>query len=97
MSAEALESEWLSQLRDILPAEPVQRYAVFAHTDNVSNIGRTWQQIWRNWLPESGFEDAHTPPFELYDEHFDPVTGEGGLEVWFPVREVKERDEKTTQ
>lgn len=76
---------------------PAQQYAVFAHTENVSNIGRTWQQIWRNWLPESGFEDAHTPPFELYDERFDPDTGEGGLEVWFPVREVKERDEKTTQ
>lgn len=77
---------------DDLPAEvgrvriPPQQYAVFTHAGNVSQIGSTWERIWREWLPASGYEDAETPPFELYDERFDPATGEGGLEIWFPVR-----------
>jgi AraC family transcriptional regulator len=25
--------------------------------------------------------------FERYDENFDPATGNGGLEIWLPVRE----------
>jgi AraC family transcriptional regulator len=38
------------------------------------------------WLPGSAFEDAETPAFELYDHRFDPETGAGGFEIWFPVR-----------
>jgi AraC family transcriptional regulator len=68
---------------------PAQDYAVFVHDGHVSEIGRTWQGIWKDWLPGSGYEDADTPPFELYDERFDPATGEGGFEIWFPVRARK--------
>jgi AraC family transcriptional regulator len=27
------------------------------------------------------------PNFERYDEKFDPATGNGGLEIWVPVRD----------
>ena len=26
------------------------------------------------------------PNFERYDESFDPLTGNGGFEIWVPVR-----------
>ena len=29
---------------------------------------------------------AHTPDFEVYDERFDPATGEGGVEIWLGVK-----------
>jgi AraC family transcriptional regulator len=66
---------------------PEQRYAVFAHRDHISNIRRTINTIWNQWLPASGLKAADAPSFERYDEKFDPMTGNGGLQIWLPVRE----------
>jgi AraC family transcriptional regulator len=66
---------------------PEQRYAVFTHRDHVSTIRRTVNTIWNHWLPASGLKAADAPNFERYDENFDPLTGNGGLEIWIPVRE----------
>jgi AraC family transcriptional regulator len=30
---------------------------------------------------------ADASSFERYDEKFDPLTGNGGREIWIPVRE----------
>ena len=38
------------------------------------------------WLPESGHEVADAPDFERYGPEFDPTTGNGGLEVWVPLK-----------
>ena len=64
-----------------------QKYAVFTHRDHISSIRRTVNTIWNHWLPESGLKLADAPNFERYDENFDPVTGNGGLEIWVPVTE----------
>jgi len=75
-----------------LPAElarvriPAQTYAVFSHRDHVSTIRRTIMTIWNKWLPESDLEVADAPDFERYGEDFDPVTGNGGLEIWIPIK-----------
>jgi AraC family transcriptional regulator len=66
---------------------PEQRYAVFTHADHISTIRRTVNTIWNHWLPASGLKAADAPSFERYDENFDSVTGNGGLEIWVPVRE----------
>jgi AraC family transcriptional regulator len=66
---------------------PEQRYAVFTHGDHISSIRRTINTIWNHWLPASGFKAADAPNFERYDQNFDPITGNGGLEIWLPVRE----------
>lgn len=66
---------------------PEQRYAVFTHRDHISTIRRTVNAIWNHWLPSSGLKAADAPNFERYDEKFDPVTGNGGLEIWVPIRE----------
>ncbi|KYG25413.1 AraC family transcriptional regulator [Bradyrhizobium sp. AT1] len=66
---------------------PEQRYAVFAHTDHVASIRRTVNTIWNQWLPASGLAAADAPSFERYGEAFDPATGNGGFEIWVPVRE----------
>jgi AraC family transcriptional regulator len=64
-----------------------QRYAVFTHADHVASIRRTVNTIWNRWLPGSGMKAADAPNFERYDETFDPATGNGGLEIWVPVKE----------
>jgi AraC family transcriptional regulator len=66
---------------------PEQKYAVFTHGDHVSSIRRTVNTIWNNWLPASGHKMADAPTFERYDENFDPLTGNGGFEIWVPVRD----------
>ncbi len=66
---------------------PEQRYAVFTHTDHVASIRRTITAIWNHWLPASGLKATDAPNFERYDENFDSPTGNGGLEIWVPVKE----------
>jgi len=66
---------------------PEARYAVFTHREHISTIRRTVNTIWNRWLPSSGLKAADAPNFERYDENFDPLTGNGGLEIWIPVRE----------
>ena len=64
---------------------PEQRYAVFSHNEHISTIRRTISAIWNHWLPASGHKVADAPSFERYDEKFDSVTGNGGLEIWVPI------------
>jgi AraC family transcriptional regulator len=65
---------------------PEQKYAVFTHSEHISTIRRTVSTIWNHWLPASGWKAADAPTFERYGEKFDPVTGNGGLEIWVPVK-----------
>jgi AraC family transcriptional regulator len=65
---------------------PEQRYAVFTHMAHISSIRRTVNAIWNHWLPQSPYKVADAPNFERYDEKFNPVTGDGGLEIWVPIR-----------
>jgi AraC family transcriptional regulator len=66
-----------------------QRYVVFLHSEHVSAIRSTWHAIWNDWFPQSSFEVADAPFFERYDRNFDAHTGNGGVELWIPVREKK--------
>jgi AraC family transcriptional regulator len=66
---------------------PEQRYVVFTHRDHISTIRRTVNTIWNHWLPASGQKAADAPNFERYDENFDPLTGDGGLEIWVPIEQ----------
>jgi len=65
---------------------PAQKYAVFSHREHISMIRRTVNTIWNNWLPASGHEIADAPEFERYGPEFDARTGNGGLEIWVPVK-----------
>ncbi|TIS47342.1 AraC family transcriptional regulator [Mesorhizobium sp.] len=65
---------------------PAQKYAVFAHREHISTIRRTVNTIWNKWLPASGHEIADAPEFERYGPEFDPHSGNGGLEIWVPVK-----------
>lgn len=65
---------------------PAGHYAVFEHRGHVSTLRRTWNRLWREWLPTSGESPADAPDFERYDASFDPATGLGGMAIWFPVQ-----------
>ncbi|MER9845645.1 AraC family transcriptional regulator [Mesorhizobium australicum] len=65
---------------------PARKYAVFTHREHISTIRRTINTIWNSWLPASGHEVADAPEFERYGPEFDARTGNGGLEIWVPVK-----------
>lgn len=63
-----------------------QTYAVFKHQEHVSSVSATCAAIWSEWLPGSGKEAVQAPWFERYGKEFEPASGDGGLEIWIPVR-----------
>ncbi|MBB3611031.1 GyrI-like domain-containing protein [Rhizobium sp. BK602] len=66
---------------------PAQRYAVFTHRGHISGISATVQQIFGEWLPQSGHQHGGTPDMmERYDDRFDPRTGMGVTEIWIPLK-----------
>jgi AraC family transcriptional regulator len=61
-------------------------HAVFLHRDHISTIKYTFMAIWQDWLPNSGRKAAEAPCYEVYDDRFDPHTGNGVTEIWIPLQ-----------
>ncbi|MEL6600432.1 MAG: AraC family transcriptional regulator [Pseudomonadota bacterium] len=64
---------------------PAQTYAVFTHDGHISDLRDTVTAVWSTGLSEAGFTHRPGPDFEVYDARFDPVTGEGLVEIWIPI------------
>ena len=68
---------------------PPKTYAVFPHRGHVTKLNETVDAAWK-WLPQSDRQldqsDAQPTFIERYGERFDPKTGYGDIEVWFPVK-----------
>jgi AraC family transcriptional regulator len=62
-----------------------QLYAVFRHSGHISKIQETWGAIFHEWAPSAGKKMAAAPQFEVYDDRFDPQSGNGVVEIWIPV------------
>jgi AraC family transcriptional regulator len=67
---------------------PASTYAVFTHTGHISRLPDTVKQVWGHWLPSSPYRHVPTPDFELYDERWDPATGDGDIDVFVPIAEL---------
>lgn len=66
---------------------PAQKYVVFP-ANGVEDIGPTYRKIMQEWLPASGYQPGDGPDFEMYSEEFDPVTSEGLLYIYFPIKKA---------
>ena len=62
------------------------RYAIFIHQGSASNFPQTAQYIYGTWLPQSGYQLADQPHFEVMGEKYlgadHPDSEE---EVWVPL------------
>lgn len=68
-----------------------QRYAVFVHLGQVSQLRDSLDAIWQKRLPESGYQvdfaSAESPAFfERYTDRFDSRTASGEIELWIPIK-----------
>ncbi|MGG3519684.1 AraC family transcriptional regulator [Bacillus pseudomycoides] len=87
---------------DGVPTELAQRtfpeatYAVFTtpkvpHKDMVSSIQQTWNAVFTEWFPHSGYEHAGVTEFELYDERCHEDKSEfAQVEIWLPVQKKQQ-------
>jgi AraC family transcriptional regulator len=66
---------------------PAKTYAVFTHRGHISRLPDTVKQVWGQWLPTSRYRHDPAPDFELYDERWDPTTGEGEIDIYVPIVE----------
>lgn len=65
---------------------PANTYAVVTHRGHVSRLPDTVQHVFGRWLPASGYTHVAAPDFERYDDdRFDPVTGDGEIDLWIPI------------
>ena len=65
---------------------PPATYAIFTQPGHITLMRPTIMSIWQDWLPGSGYTAAEAPLLEYYPPAFDGMTGNGGFEVWLPVR-----------
>lgn len=66
---------------------PGGEYAVFTHVGKATDIAASMEYIWSVWLPGNGkWQHRMAPDFEYYDDRFNPMTGEGVMEISVPVQ-----------
>jgi AraC family transcriptional regulator len=65
---------------------PAATYAVFRQPGHITLIRPTIATIWMKWLPQSAYAAEEKPMIEYYGPEFDPATGNGGFEIWLPVK-----------
>ena len=64
---------------------PAAAFAVFTHRGPVKTIGHTLAEIYRDWLPRSGYRHAGLADVELYDHRFRVDRDDSEMEYWVPV------------
>jgi AraC family transcriptional regulator len=65
---------------------PPNHYAIFHHSGHISDIQAIMRAIFSDWLPISGHQAAAAPVFERYGQEFNPRTGEGGFDIYVPLK-----------
>lgn len=65
---------------------PAGKYAVFIHKGPASAFKPTFDYIYGEWLPKSGYTLDQRPHFELLPEGYVPTDPNAEEEVWVPVK-----------
>ncbi|MDO3388250.1 GyrI-like domain-containing protein [Gilvimarinus sp. SDUM040013] len=70
---------------------PSNQYAVFEYKGVVGpELGELFQNIYKQWLPNSGYELAGEYDFERYDSRFKgPANPESVLDIYVPVKKPR--------
>ncbi len=65
---------------------PASDYAVFEHKGSLETLQKTYDYIFREWLPASEYEMVPQDDFEWYDYRFKFGQPDSILEIWIPVK-----------
>lgn len=65
---------------------PSATWAIFTAIGPVPDaVQKTWQRIFQEWLPATGYEHTGGPEMEVYPPHDDPFDPSHRCEIWIPV------------
>jgi AraC family transcriptional regulator len=64
---------------------PATTFAVFTHRGTIKTIGDTLADIYRVWLPQSGYQRSGIADIELYDHRFHMDRADSEMEYWVSV------------
>ena len=64
---------------------PAANFAVFKSSENVSQIGDVISAV-MDWIDTSDYQSADGLMLEFYGPSYVPETGDGGFEIWTPVK-----------
>lgn len=65
---------------------PASTFAVFIHRGPITKIADTCREIYRVWLPQSGYEQTEIADVERYDHRFCPDGEDSEMEYWISVQ-----------
>jgi len=66
-------------------------YAVFIHKGTPEQFKITFEYIFQQWFPNSGYKLDHREHFELLPENYRPDNPEAVEEIWIPVAVKSEK------
>lgn len=66
---------------------PAGTFAAFIHRGPIEKIGETCFEIYRVWLPQSGYQHAGIADVERYDHRFDCNRADSEMDYWISVVE----------
>lgn len=61
------------------------RYAVFLYKGTAGNAGPTFEYIFKEWLPNSGYQLDDRPHFEILGEKYNNHSSDSEEEIWIPI------------
>lgn len=62
-------------------------YAVFVHRGSASTVTKTYEYIFRSWLPSSDFTLDNRPHFALMGEKYKQNDQDSEEEIWIPIKQ----------
>ncbi|HRG91069.1 MAG TPA: GyrI-like domain-containing protein, partial [Chitinophagales bacterium] len=65
---------------------PAGMYAVFIHKGPAADGPKTFQYIFTQWLPQSGYVVDNRPHFEVMGEKYKADSPDSEEELWVPVK-----------
>lgn len=65
---------------------PALTYAAFTHRGALNTLHQTYEAIYQDWLPQSGYELAAQLDMEVYDERFKDFSPDSELDLYVPVK-----------
>ena len=65
---------------------PGGTYAKITHRGLLADFAKTVGEIYRGWLPDSGYKHAGTHDIELYDERYKGDAEDSEIDYFIPIR-----------
>lgn len=69
-----------------------QEVAVFTHCGKLDNLSETYNYIYEQWLPESGYELDDGDEVEWYDSRFKYDSVDSQMDIHIPIRKAEKSD-----